>query len=113
MTLDEYCKTYGLKNREITAATGISMVTVSKYRNGKFIPRPANMAKLSKLTNGLVSADDFYKKPDAPIPSKGNRKRQVPPVSTCAKCKSHTSTDSHTVCKNGSPKISPPVQGGV
>lgn len=109
MTLDEYCKTYGLKNREITAATGISMVTVSKYRRGKFVPRPANMEKLSKLTNGHVSANDFYKKPDAPLVSE----RQASPVVPCDPSRSRITKRSHKPHKNGRPKISPPVQGGV
>jgi transcriptional regulator with XRE-family HTH domain len=60
MTLNEYCKTFGLKNLEIAKYTGVCMVSVSRYRNNKRIPRPDIMAKISALTNNKVTADDFY-----------------------------------------------------
>jgi DNA-binding transcriptional regulator YdaS (Cro superfamily) len=61
MTLDQYMKANSLNEDAMVALIGgVSASGVLKWRRGERIPRPEEMAKIVKATDGLVLPNDFY-----------------------------------------------------
>jgi transcriptional regulator with XRE-family HTH domain len=59
MDLKEYLKTENLSVQEFAALTGVSTGAVLKWVRGDRFPRRDALKKISDVTNGLVTANDF------------------------------------------------------
>ena len=59
MKLKEYLKVYNLTSKEFAKKLGISVVTISRYMSGERFPSKNILKKISKNTEGVVTADDF------------------------------------------------------
>jgi len=60
MSLDEYLKAHNLTDEEFGERIKRSRMQVFRYRNGRQIPRPAVMKRISEVTGGAVTANSFY-----------------------------------------------------
>lgn len=60
MKLNSWMEREKLGNEAMGALIGVHPVSVSKYRQGKMVPRPGLMAKIIELTGGDVTANDFF-----------------------------------------------------
>jgi len=58
--LTRYRKDTGLTLEAFAARIGASKGTISKWENGKAIPRPDSMRKITELTERSVTANDWY-----------------------------------------------------
>ena len=61
MTLQEYLKKTLTTQYALAAQMGVEQSTIHKWCNGKTIPRPAPLARLSEHTGGLVRYEDFVR----------------------------------------------------
>lgn len=59
-TLREYINQNNLSQVEFGELIGVSQPAVDRYIDGDRIPRPKIMEKISKVTGGEVTANDFY-----------------------------------------------------
>ena len=60
MTLDQYIRDKGLTNAEFGELVGANHSTISRLRKGKQVPGPDLMVAIYEVTEGAVSANDFY-----------------------------------------------------
>lgn len=60
MKLKIYMETNGITLEKAAAELGISYENVRRYAADLVIPRPDNMQKISRWSDGLVTANDFY-----------------------------------------------------
>lgn len=60
MQLSQYMKRHGKSSQQIAEAIGVDNSSVSRYLAGKRLPTPQVMRKIKQVTNGAVTADDFY-----------------------------------------------------
>lgn len=63
MKLNEYVDTHEIKRASLAEQLGVSYETVRRYLAGERIPDPRIMHKIAKLTDGEVTANDFYPPP--------------------------------------------------
>jgi predicted transcriptional regulator len=61
MFLENYIKDNGLTYESFGKLIGVSDAAVSRYVKGKRKPKPSIMSKIIKITQGKVTANDFYK----------------------------------------------------
>lgn len=59
--LTSYRKEHQLTVDAFAARIGASKSMVSKWENGKAVPRPAYMQKIIAETGGAVTANDWYR----------------------------------------------------
>lgn len=65
MLLRDYLNEYGAASR-LARQLRVSVTTVRRWRDGESIPLHRGlMAKLTRATNGKVTANDFYRSPSA------------------------------------------------
>ena len=62
MKLERWMKIHGHTDGDFAELIGMSRVAVNLYRNGKRMPRPAVMEKITDATAGQVKTNAFYKK---------------------------------------------------
>ena len=60
MKLKAFLKFYGISNKVFAKSIGISNVSLSRYISGDRLPNTKILDKIYKLTDGLVSANDFF-----------------------------------------------------
>jgi transcriptional regulator with XRE-family HTH domain len=60
MTLDQYIRDKGLTNAEFGELVGANHSTISRLRKSSQVPSPDLMVAIFELTEGAVSANDFY-----------------------------------------------------
>lgn len=60
MTLDEYITKNGLVGRFLAKKLGVNENQFGAWRRGIIIPRPHRIAQIIELTDGQVTAQDFY-----------------------------------------------------
>jgi transcriptional regulator with XRE-family HTH domain len=60
MRLGQYMAGRGVNDAALARDLGVTAAAVGRYRNGKRLPSPAVMKKIRRLTDGAVTADDFY-----------------------------------------------------
>jgi transcriptional regulator with XRE-family HTH domain len=60
MSLDDWMKLNELSNADMAELLGVHVISVSKYRSGVTIPRRKLMRAIVNLTDGEVTASDFY-----------------------------------------------------
>lgn len=58
--LKEYLKENKITQREFAESLGVDVMSVWRYIQGTRIPRPKTLKKICELTNGYVTANDFY-----------------------------------------------------
>jgi len=62
MTLSEYLKANGPgAGSALAAKLGVYEASLSKWRTGRAMPRPAMMAAIERATGGAVTANDMHK----------------------------------------------------
>jgi hypothetical protein len=59
MTLKDYLAQVKLDQKSFAAKIGATQQAVSLWVSGHATPRPFVMARITKVTNGLVTANDF------------------------------------------------------
>jgi len=60
MKLDNFIKTNGMTYEEFAKSISVAPPTVSRYAKGKRKPKDGIMRRINKVTNGQVTANDFY-----------------------------------------------------
>jgi transcriptional regulator with XRE-family HTH domain len=60
MTLEQYIKNNGLTDRAFAELANITPRSVWNYRNGHRMPAVPIMQRITQITNGQVTANDFY-----------------------------------------------------
>jgi transcriptional regulator with XRE-family HTH domain len=65
MKLSDFMELKRLNDAEFARQLGRSTAAVWHYRKGSRIPRPDTMARIVALTNGAVTANDFFKRENA------------------------------------------------
>lgn len=61
MTLRAYLKAQGFTYEAFARRIGVAnATTVWRYANGKRLPRPAVMRRITEATGGAVQPQDFY-----------------------------------------------------
>lgn len=60
MKLSDYIAQTGTGRAAFAQEIGVSEVSVCRYIAGVRIPRPSVMARISAVTNGAVTANDFF-----------------------------------------------------
>ena len=60
MKLKAFLKFYGISNKVFAKSIGISNVSLSRYISGDRLPNTKILDKIYQLTDGLVSANDFF-----------------------------------------------------
>lgn len=63
MKLIDYMKLHGKTDQDIAAAVGKTPSGVRKWMYGERIPRPDQMRKITEITGGEVTANDFFDEP--------------------------------------------------
>lgn len=63
MRLDEYLKARGLTHRNFADLVGCEQPTISRFVARTRIPSAALMQRIMAVTNGEVTADDFFDPP--------------------------------------------------
>jgi transcriptional regulator with XRE-family HTH domain len=58
--LRNYLKVHNIKQCEFAKLLGINNITLWRYLQGSRIPRLKIMKKIIELTNGYVTANDFF-----------------------------------------------------
>lgn len=59
MKLKEYLKTNEIRSEDFAKSLGVSRGGVLKWITGERFPRPKALAKIEKVTDGQVTANDF------------------------------------------------------
>lgn len=65
MKLAEWKKIQGLTNQELGQMLGAETETARSWVAGEVIPRPEKMRLIHEITDGAVTANDFYDLPVA------------------------------------------------
>lgn len=60
MKLKTYMRNKNLTANDVAKGTGISVSGINKLLQGHRFPRPSTLEKISKFTDGSVTANDFY-----------------------------------------------------
>ncbi|BAE50736.1 helix-turn-helix domain-containing protein [Paramagnetospirillum magneticum] len=60
MTLARFMELAGMTEEALAALVGVTQPAVSKWKHGRAIPRPAQMAKIVAATEGAVTPADFF-----------------------------------------------------
>ena len=60
MTLKDYLHSFNITLEAFSREVDIPYTTLTKYVYGQRIPTLTYMKKINKITNGAVSANDFY-----------------------------------------------------
>lgn len=60
MKLNTYLNENNLSQAAFAAMIGVSQAAVERYSNGKRIPEPPVMREIARVTDGMVTANDFY-----------------------------------------------------
>lgn len=60
MTLNEYMAKEQISMRDMAESIGVTYEAIRKYANGERIPKPNILNKITRLTGGAVTANDFY-----------------------------------------------------
>ncbi len=60
MTLDQYMRTNSVHEAELAEKLACSVGAVRKWLSGERLPRPEQMQKIVNITDGQVTANDFY-----------------------------------------------------
>jgi DNA-binding transcriptional regulator YdaS (Cro superfamily) len=61
MRLSDYLNFNKLTHEKLAEILGTTAVSVTRWANGKRLPRPAHMAAIQRVTGGLVNPADFYR----------------------------------------------------
>ena len=59
MTLDEYLTKTGQTEAQFSLLVGVKQSTINKWRRQQRLPRAQILAKIAKVTNGDVTANDL------------------------------------------------------
>lgn len=59
MKLADYLETVGETHEAFAARIGVSQVTITRYINGRRLPRPHVLTRIVSATKGAVTANDF------------------------------------------------------
>jgi transcriptional regulator with XRE-family HTH domain len=59
MTLKQFRELRGLRSGDAARELGVTYVQYWRWENGKTIPEPHNMRKISEWSKGAVSANDL------------------------------------------------------
>ena len=62
MQLDTYLTQTGTTEHAFAALIGVKQSAVNKYRHGDRMPKPAILQKITEVTDGKVTANDFVAK---------------------------------------------------
>jgi hypothetical protein len=60
MKLDQYIAKKGWQKSYVAWKLGVSEISVARYMSGQRLPTYSVMRKIAALTNGHVTANDFY-----------------------------------------------------
>jgi hypothetical protein len=60
MGLQEYLTTNSTSRADFAQKIGVSVESVRRYLNEGRVPEPAVMYKIIEVTDGLVTANDFF-----------------------------------------------------
>jgi hypothetical protein len=118
MVLNDYLTSKNIDAETFGKLIGVKYPSVCRYLRGKRTPKYSIMQKIIAVTDGAVTADDFYhKKPDAPLVSERQASLDDCLQSFPSTCNSvpenRTPECSHKDTVSGSTKISPTLQEGV
>lgn len=58
--LKKYLKNNNITQKKFAELIGVDKMTLWRYVQGSRIPKPKIMQKIFELTNGQVTANDFY-----------------------------------------------------
>ncbi len=72
MTLKEWLDRTGKSSAQIAFELDLPQGTLSRYLNGSRIPRPDIMQRIHRVTDGQVTANDFYAPADAGASAAGS-----------------------------------------
>lgn len=59
MRLDTYLDSKSIPDSDFAVLIGVSRQTVHRYKSGERFPEPPILSKISEVTNGEVTANDF------------------------------------------------------
>jgi transcriptional regulator with XRE-family HTH domain len=60
MKLQIYLEEASITQEQFASSLGVTQASVSRWVQGKKLPRPDAMRRISEATSGKVSPDDFY-----------------------------------------------------
>lgn len=60
MKLSDYISTNETNIAEFAKSISVSVQAIHRYSRGERVPRPAIMAKITEVTAGAVTPNDFY-----------------------------------------------------
>ena len=60
MGLDEFMRARGLTNAAFARLLDVTEMSVLRYRRGSRLPRRQVLEKIVTITNGMVTANDFF-----------------------------------------------------
>jgi len=60
MKLKDYRLKHGLTAEQLALAVGVTKATICRYEKGKRKPKDEIMRKISEVTKGKVTPNDFY-----------------------------------------------------
>lgn len=63
MRLSQYLENKGLNYKQFSEMLGVTETSVYRYAAGLRIPRPEQINSITQLTDGAVTANDFYAPP--------------------------------------------------
>lgn len=58
--LRQYLKENNITQKEFAKLLDVDVISLWRYLQGTRIPRPKTLKKICELTNGYVTANDFY-----------------------------------------------------
>ncbi len=67
MKLADYLSTHRITHAEFAATIGATQAAVSRYANGKRMPRQPLLRKIMQATQGRVTANDFMAIPSTEV----------------------------------------------
>lgn len=60
MNLNSYLILSKTKPADFAMAVGVTVFAVGKWRRGERMPRPQHLKKINAITQGAVTANDFF-----------------------------------------------------
>ena len=60
MDLEGFLNIKGIRPADAAKELGVTYLKYWRWHSGSVIPKPKEMAKIKKWSNGAVTADDFY-----------------------------------------------------
>lgn len=60
MRLHEYLQQTGLSRADFARQIGVKYITVARYLDTQRVPEPSVMVKIIEVTEGKVTANDFF-----------------------------------------------------